>query len=81
MTEVIKTCPFAHGCPFRECHTRDEILAKLTELRLDPNWKPLLEKMNSCPLFRKCPVAQTTEGEPSEGDGDVDGKDQYIKNS
>ena len=61
MTEVLnaKTCPFANGCPFRECENPEEMLLKLRELADDPIWRPFLAKMKGCPLFNKCPMADS----------------------
>ncbi len=55
-SESQKKCPFAHGCPFKDCKTPDEIASKLEELREDPVWKPFLESMSECPLWKRCPI-------------------------
>ena len=57
MTGTVKKCPFADGCPFKGCQTKEEIAAKMTELRNDPTWAPLLEMMKECPLWGKCPMS------------------------
>jgi hypothetical protein len=57
MTGTVKKCPFADGCPFKGCHTNQEIAAKMTTLRDDPTWAPLLEKMKGSPLWAKCQMS------------------------
>ena len=51
------TCPFADGCPFRECKTREEIIAKFQELQDDPVWGDLIAKFEKCPLWKRCPMS------------------------
>ena len=55
-SSATKACPFANGCPFSGCKTREEMMAKLEDLKTDPVWGPFLEKMKGCPLMKACPV-------------------------
>ena len=55
-------CPFANGCPFSGCKTREEIVNKLEQLREDPVWQPLLAKMETCPVFTRCPMSNCHKG-------------------
>lgn len=59
MNAAERKCPFHQGCPFRDCQTPDQIKARFTELKGDPTWQPLIEKMEGCPLWSKCPYSKT----------------------
>ncbi len=58
MNQETKKCPFSTGCPFKDCQTREEIVNRFNILKSDPVWKPLLEKMESCPIWTKCPMSK-----------------------
>ena len=54
---------FANGCPFSKCKTKGDMIETFARLRKDPEWSVVLDKMGSCPLFKKsCPINSVEYG-------------------